>query len=110
MLFEQSKDAAQAANSRANCWVCRFELGNVHDFRQAEKELKKVAGTLREAGLWQVRKPLVLLARIAEQQGRTRDAIGLVQEAISEGKRIRSRHLERDEQYLARLRAKGGEP
>jgi tetratricopeptide (TPR) repeat protein len=105
-IFEEIGDAAQSANSRANCWTCRFESGESIDIDDAELELPRLSEVLSKAGFWQVRKPLILLARLAEQRGEIGEAIALVRRAITACKRSGTRYPEIDWAYLEKLKQK----
>ncbi len=104
-LFEQAGDHAQGANSRANYWICRFEIGDTENLEQVEKELQELAGVLSRSGFWQARKPLILLARISEQHGQIGEAIELVKQAVQSATGSGTRYPETDAEYLARLEA-----
>ena len=102
-LFEEIGKTEQAANSLVNCWVSRFEAGDFDSILRAEPELESLAAVLDKAGMWHARKPLVLLARIAESRGDIRKAIALVQRAIRACKDTGTLYPKMDGQYLAHL-------
>ncbi|MBN1567175.1 MAG: hypothetical protein JXA73_04985 [Acidobacteria bacterium] len=105
-LFGEIGAAAQGANSLANCWMCRFECGDLEDMSRVEAELLQLAKVLGKAGCWQARKPLVLLARIAEQQGKIQEAIVLVKRAIEACDGSGTRYPEMDGLDLHKLEQK----
>jgi tetratricopeptide (TPR) repeat protein len=102
-LFEALGDAVQQANSLANAWMCRMACGDLADAGQAECELQRLAETLSHAGSWQVRKPLIMLARIAEHQGKLESAAALVKRAIEACAGSNTRYPEMDAGYLRQL-------
>ena len=107
-LFEDIGELGQNANSLANCWMCRFECGGVPDLAHAESELHRLARILIQAEFWQARKPLILLARIAERKRKISDAILFVRRAIEAGVNSGTQYPETDRKYLAQLqRIKG---
>jgi hypothetical protein len=66
-------------------------------------DLRQLAELLRRRGFWQERKPLILLARIREKQGKIDEAIDLVKRAIKGATVSGTRYPEEDKQYLDRL-------
>jgi tetratricopeptide (TPR) repeat protein len=109
-IFEETSHAGDGANSWANWWICRFEAGDVEDIGSAEMELRRLAQVLEQKGFWHLRKPLVLLAGIAEKRGAIQEAIDLVTRAIKACKHSGTRYPETDGQYLARLQALMDQP
>jgi tetratricopeptide (TPR) repeat protein len=102
-LFEQTGAKAEQANSRANYLICMFQNIDVSDAGPLEAELQQLAELLRRRGFWQERKPLILLARIREKQGKIDEAIELVKRAIKSATGSGTRYPEEDAQYLGRL-------
>ncbi len=104
VIFEQMREEGQCANSRANSWMCRYELGDLGEIRQTETELRRLAGILKREKLWQARKPLILLARIAERDSRIEEAIALVEQAVEACKHTHTHYPEMDGKYLTCLK------
>ena len=103
-LFEAIDDSTQHANSRANYWTCKFESSELDATDQVEKELRGLAKTLSRWKTWQARKPMVVLARIAEQRGDLEDAIRWQEKAIKACEGSGTRYPETDAEYLQRLK------
>lgn len=103
-LFQTLGIPAQSANSRANYWICKFESSHLDATDQVEAELRSLAETLTRARYWQARKPMILLARLAEQLGDLDESILCVEKAIQACKGSRTRYPETDAQYLQRLK------
>jgi hypothetical protein len=104
-IFEETREEGQRANSLSNSWMCRFESGELTENDQAEPELRRLAEILTGERLWQVRKPLILLDRIAERHSRLEEAISLVQQAIEACRNTNTRYPEMDGEYPAHLKA-----
>lgn len=107
VIFEEVGEYAQSANSRANYWTCRFDRGESISFEEAEPELYRLSEVLGRACFWQVRKPLVLLARLAELRGEIPKAVDLARQAVAAGERSGTRYPEIDSAYLQKLLEKG---
>ncbi len=105
-LFEALGEGGQQANSLANSWMCRMAGGDLADAGQAECDLQRLAETLSKAGFWQVRKPLIMLARIAEHQGNLENAAALIKRAIEACAGSNTRYPEIDAEYLRQLECK----
>ena len=105
-LFQILGSSAQSANSRANYWTCRFESSDIEDLDQAETELINLEVILTRSNSWQERKPLILLAKIAERRGDLKEGIGYVHKAIEACKGSGTRYPELDGNYLMRLKEK----
>ena len=96
----------EAANSKANYWICRFECGPVNEIKKTEAELQSLRKQLSESTGWHARKPLILLARIEEGRGNIKAAIELVKEAIESSSNTKTRYGEMDRKYLEALMSK----
>ena len=112
-LFEQAAALFKAhgvdyeyANARANYWTCRFESGDVDDLEGVEAELETLGRTLAKRSGWHARKPLILLAKVREREGRIEAAMSLVEQAIASAEGSGTRYPEQDARYLEELRAK----
>jgi tetratricopeptide (TPR) repeat protein len=103
-LFQAIDIPLQSANSRTNCWICKFESSDMVVSDQVEDELRSLEKTLTRANYWQARKPMILLARIAEQRGDLKESILWVKKAIQACKGSGTRYPETDAQYLQRLK------
>ena len=77
--------------------------GDLADAGQDECELQRLAEMLSQAGSWQVRKPLIVLARIAEREGNIEYATVLVKRAIEACAGNNTRYPEMDAEYLRQL-------
>ncbi|MGE3938807.1 MAG: tetratricopeptide repeat protein [Nitrospirales bacterium] len=102
-LFQVLGSGAQAANSRANYWMAQFESTTPMELDNIQKELQELEDLLTRAKLWQVRKPRILLARIAETRGDFEGAICWVKKAIQACKGSGMQYSEVDIQFLQRL-------
>ena len=107
-LFSTLGNAAQEANALSNSWMCRMVSGDPADASQAKGELQRHAETLGQAGCWHVRKPLVMLAKIAESEGDLEHAVELVKRAIEACAGSNTRYPELDAEYLRHLQAEHG--
>jgi tetratricopeptide (TPR) repeat protein len=105
-LFEDARDPLQSANARANWWICRYECGNLPEISTIEAKLKELADLLSGSGYWQARKPLVLLARLAEKRQEINEAIGFMKRAIQAGTGSGTRYPNEDAEYLHRLESR----
>ena len=105
-MFEQLNNKFQYANSLANYWICRFDLGDIDDLERIDSELKTLSGILNQSGHWQERKPLILLAQIEERRGNIQNAIQLVERAIESCSQSKTRYPEQDAIYLEYLKRK----
>ncbi|MBN1567783.1 MAG: tetratricopeptide repeat protein [Acidobacteria bacterium] len=103
MIFEETGETGQCANSRSNSWMCRFESGDLPETERVEAELRRLAEILEHRKYWQARKPLILLARIAERHSRIKEAISLVRQAMEACRHANTRYPEMDGEYLAYL-------
>ena len=104
-LFEAIDDPTQHANSRANYWMCKFESSELDANDQIQEELRNLTKTLTRRKTWQARKPMMVLARIAEQRGDLEGSIRWVEKAIQTCEGSGTRYPETDAQYLQRLKA-----
>ena len=103
-LFESLAIPEESANSRTNCWICKFESSDLDVSDQVETELRSLEKILTRANYWQARKPMILLARIAEQRGDLEESILWVEKAIQTCEGSGTRYPETDAQYLQRLK------
>jgi len=103
-LFTRANDTLNRNNSRLNLLCCRYEQGQTVE--GLEREVSELRALL--APSWLQRKALILLARVAEQRGDPKAAIGLVERALAACKKVPSRHRLEDRAYLRRLT--GGSP
>lgn len=103
-LFQALGIPAESANSRANYWICKFESPDLDAPDQVEAELRSLAKILTQSKYWQARKPMILLARIAERRGDMEDSILWVKKAIRVCKGSGTRYPETDAQYLQHLK------
>jgi tetratricopeptide (TPR) repeat protein len=101
--FKEVGKMVRYANARSNYWLAMFEMG-IEYTDQVTEEIESLRERLRGVGLWQERKPLVLLAKIAEHKGDINKAISLVEEAIQSAKDSATRYLETDGEYLELLK------
>jgi tetratricopeptide (TPR) repeat protein len=99
-IFKEEDDLFNCSNSRVNYLMCKFALNKLEDNEEIEKELREHAQTLSSSGLWQERKPLILLAKIEEGRGNINKAISLVKKAIESSKNSNTRYPEQDREYL----------
>ena len=102
-LFHVLGDPVQSANSRSNFWLCRFESSDLEVSGQVEAELKTLAEILTDARYWQARKPLILLAKLAESRGDLETAIAFAKMAVDASKGSGTRYSETDLQYFQQL-------
>jgi len=109
-LFEELGIPFEAANARANYWICRFELDEVDDIESVETELNAIYKILNGAKRWYERKPLILFAKIEERRGNIVKAITLVEKAIESAKDSNTKYPEIDRQYLEHLMLKRRRP
>ena len=107
-MFLDRGEHFEFANAKANCWTCRFELGDVTPVNNIERELKSILKTLDRGGEWRSRKPLILLAKIKERQGNIQKAIRYVQRAIEICRKstVKTQYSEIDSTYLEQLKNK----
>ena len=106
LIFKDTGQSFDYANSRANYWTCRFEVGDFGHIKETKKELTAHAKALRGHGSWHSRKPLILLAMLAEKEGNIPKAVRLVKGAIKASTGANTRYVDMDRAYLMRL---GGE-
>jgi hypothetical protein len=103
--FEKEKDAIHFYNAKANYWTCKIENNDVDDIETAEREIKLILDKLTSGGSpWHLRKPYILLAKLNEQKGNIKEAILLVEEAISVTKDSATLYTEEDRKYLNKLK------
>jgi tetratricopeptide (TPR) repeat protein len=102
--FKELQISFRYANARCNYWTCRFELGDMGDIDETEKELKELSAILHGEGRWHERKPLVLRAKLEEKRGNIDNAIILVMRAIKVTPGDETRYPEFDREYLEQLR------
>lgn len=102
--FKELRISFRYANARCNYWTCRFELGDMGEIDETEKELKELSATLCGEGRWHERKPLILRAKLEEKRGDIDKAILLVRQAIEVTQGGETRYPEFDGEYLGQLR------
>lgn len=109
-LFKQAADLYLTqgipfnyANSMANYWHCRFSLGDWGDEAETRSRLEEICLELEASGSWYERKPLILLARLEERQGKYREAIHHVVPAIRATRWGMTRYPDEDRRYLHKL-------
>jgi len=105
-IFEENGDRLNYANARANYWICRIECRDIDVVAENKPEVENHAKILANASSWQKRKPLFLLAKIAELHGDIRHAIKLAEQAIEAGGQGITRYPEMDYEYLRQLKSK----
>ena len=105
-LFKKTGILFEHANSRANYWICRFESEDLQDMEEIQNELESLRKVLNKKGLWQTRKPLILLAKIEQRRGNIRGAVKLVEQAIESAKGSNTQYPELDRRYLEDLKRK----
>jgi tetratricopeptide (TPR) repeat protein len=103
--FKELQISFRYANARCNYWSCRFELGDMGEIDETEKELKELSATLCGEGRWHERKPLILRAKLEENRDDIDKAILLVRQAIEVTQGGETRYSEFDGEYLERLRS-----
>lgn len=104
IIFKELNIVFEAANARANYWICRFELDDVDDVEIVETELNEIYKIFNGAKRWYERKPLILFAKIEEKRGNITKAIDLVEKAIDSAKDSNTAYPEIDRKYLEHLR------
>ncbi len=102
--FNKMHQTFRYANARCNYWTCRFELGDMGDLDETEKELKELSAILNGEGRWHERKPLILRAKLEEKKGNIDKAIILAMQAIKVTQKGETRYPEFDGEYLEQLR------
>lgn len=107
-MFERLGADLEVANARANGLTCRFERLDPEAAASLQAELEEVLAALVSRGDWRQRKPLMLLARLAEHEGRLADAIKLAQRAVIAARHTRTRLRQQDQDYLRRLKRQRG--
>jgi tetratricopeptide (TPR) repeat protein len=105
-LYLENKVAFNHANSLANYWHCRFELGDWGDEVKTRAAIQLISDGLHASGQWYERKPLILLARLEERNGNFRRAASLVIKAIRSARSSATKFPEYDRAYLEKLRIK----
>jgi tetratricopeptide (TPR) repeat protein len=106
LIFKETGQKFEYANSRSNYWTCRFECADFRESAEADEELARHMATLGDCGNWCARKPFVLKARLAEKGGDIPQAIKLVKKAIRSSAGGPTRYGEIDREYLRKLEAK----
>jgi tetratricopeptide (TPR) repeat protein len=105
-IFSERGDRYEYANARANYWLCRIECEMPMDFEKVEEECKDLLKILSGETSWHERKPLIILAKIKEKQGKLSQAASLVSRAIKVCKNSKTQYPEMDNTYLSILRKK----
>jgi tetratricopeptide (TPR) repeat protein len=108
-IFKEVGRMDRYANARSNYWLAMFEV-EIEYTDQIIKELELLREHLKGIGIWQERKPLLLLTKIAEHKSDIDKAISVVEEAIQTENNSRTRYLESDREYLERLKIKRKNP
>ena len=104
LAFNELRISFRYANARCNYWTCRFELGDMGEIDETEKELKELSATLYGEGRWHERKPLILRAKLEEKRGDIDKAILLVRQAIEVTLGGETHYSDFDGEYLEQLR------
>jgi tetratricopeptide (TPR) repeat protein len=103
-IFKEVGKMVRYANARSNYWLAMFEVG-IDYTDQITEEIELLRRHLKGIGIWQERKPLILLAKIADHKGDINKAVSLVEEAIQTENNSRTRYVEMDREYLEKLKA-----
>jgi tetratricopeptide (TPR) repeat protein len=103
-LYLENKSSFNYANSMANYWHCRFELGDWGDEMEARAAIQLISDGLHASGKWYERKPLILLARLEERGCNYRKAASLAIKAIRSARFSATKFPEYDRAYLEKLR------
>lgn len=106
IIFKELNIVFEAANARANYWICKFELDDVDDVESVETEMNEIYKIFNGAKRWYERKPLILFAKIEEKRGNITKAIALVEKAIESAKDSNTTYPEIDRKYLEHLRTR----
>lgn len=106
--FKKLQQTFRYSNARCNYWTCRFELGDMGELDETEKELKELSSMLNGEGRWHERKPLILRAKLEEKRGNIDKAIILVMRAVKVTRGGETRYPEFDGEYLEELRKRKG--
>jgi hypothetical protein len=102
-LFNQLGYRTDLANAHVNQLLCRYELNGCEVYDGLEAELQDILNVLKYD--WRRRKPLLLMARIAERRGVLGKAIDLAREAVKASIDVPTLLHVQDQAYLNKLEA-----
>lgn len=102
-IFGKNNDEMNNANARANFFMSKVECGEFLFVEQHIEELTNLNEKLENAGPWQKRKPLIILARMEEHRGNTQEAIRFAEKAIEADRKGDTKYSEEDNIYLSSL-------
>ncbi len=105
-IYERIGDEGEAANIHANELLCELGIHGVEYLVYKKKRLKELTKILRDRSDWRIRKPLGLLSRVYEFEGKLKYAVKYAHLAAKAGKNIPSHHYVDDKAYLTELQEK----